>query len=159
MGLDAASAEQEQVEEARNTQQALEDDRQKTWWKRYVSRRDKPPHSPGKWVVYFSLAALPLFGFGQWFIPADDGESRQYAFQLLMVYVASGLGLLLTTSFLGLRRYLRQRRLEMPNEMTVVWLGAGAILVVGTGRLLRLTATTDREFLADTVALSVRLAG
>ena len=28
---------------------------------------------------------------------------------------ASGLGLLLTTSFLGLRRYLRQRRIEMPH--------------------------------------------
>ena len=49
---------------------------------------------------------------------------------LLMVYVASGLGLLLTTSFLGLRRYLRQRRLEMPGEMTAVWLGAGAILII-----------------------------
>ena len=28
------------------------------------------------------------------------------------IYVASGLGLLLTTSFLGLRRYLRQRKLQ-----------------------------------------------
>ena len=67
------------------------------------------------WVVYFSLAALPLFGIGQWFIPESDVAGRRHAFWLLFVYVASGMGLLLTTSFLGLRRYLRQRRIEMPT--------------------------------------------
>ncbi len=37
----------------------------------------KRPHAPGLWVVYFSLAALPLFGIGQVFIPAaDQGEGR-----------------------------------------------------------------------------------
>jgi hypothetical protein len=43
---------------------------------------------------------------------------------------------LLTTAFLGLRRYLRQRRLEMPLTITSVWLTTGgglllALLVVG----------------------------
>jgi hypothetical protein len=36
---------------------------------------------------------------------------------------------LLTTSFLGLRRYLRQRKLQMPMTMTGVWLTVGAILI------------------------------
>jgi hypothetical protein len=90
----------------------------------------RPPHAPGLWVVYFSLAALPLFGIGQLFIPATNVESRAYSFQLLAVYVASALGLLLTTSFLGLRRYLRQRKLEMPLAMTGTWIGMGAGLAV-----------------------------
>lgn len=91
------------------------------------SSRERP-HSPGLWVVYFSLAALPLFGIGQLFIPIQDSARRAYAFQLLMVYVTSGLGLLLTTSFLGLRRYLRQRNLQMPSSMTASWLIGGSLL-------------------------------
>ena len=82
-------------------------------------------------MVYFSLAALPLFGIGQLFIPKDDLAARQYAFRLLFIYTASGLGLLLSTSFLGLRRYLRQRRQEMPLAMVNLWLGIGAALIVG----------------------------
>jgi len=85
----------------------------------------KKPHAPGMWVVYFSLAALPLFGAGQLFIPKDNLDGRAYGFRLLALYVASALGLLLTTSFLGLRRYLRQRKLQMPLSMTGAWLGMG----------------------------------
>ena len=80
-------------------------------------------------MIYFSLAALPLFGIGQRFIPAENLEARRYAFKLLCIYTASGLGLLMTTSFLGLRRYLRQRRLEMPLEMASVWLTVGSLMI------------------------------
>lgn len=96
-----------------------------------VQKKSKArPHAPGLWVVYFSLAALPLFGIGQLLIPAQEGGRRNYAFQLLAGYVASALGLLLTTSFLGLRRYLRQRKLQMPAAMTGTWLGMGTALAV-----------------------------
>ena len=87
-------------------------------------------HAPGKWVVYFSLAALPLFGAGQLLTPTHDTAARAYGFRLLAVYVASALGLLLTTSFLGLRRYLRQRKLQMPAAMTRSWLAMGAGLAL-----------------------------
>ncbi len=99
-------------------------------WQRYVQHQRRP-HAPGVWVVYFSLAALPLFGIGQWFIPESDVTGRRAAFWLLVVYVAAGIGLLLTTSFLGLRRYLRQRRIEMPTLMANLWLGTGAAVIVG----------------------------
>lgn len=89
------------------------------------------PHTPGLWVVYFSLAALPLFGIGQLLIPMQDADRRTYVFLLLAAYVASAIALLLTTSFLGLRRYLRQRKLEMPGSMTRSWLGMGVALLVG----------------------------
>ena len=89
------------------------------------------PHAPGVWVVYFSLAALPLFGLGQLLIPATQQGRRGYAFGLLVVYVASGLGLLLTTSFLGLRRYLRQRGVTMPGGVTRAWLLLGLAMAAG----------------------------
>ncbi len=98
-------------------------------WLKSWFQPDKRPHTPGVWIVYFSLAALPLFGLGQWFIPAEQVELRRQAFWLLVVYVACGLGLLLNTSFLGLRRYLRQRNLLMPPEMAATWLGVGATMI------------------------------
>src|SRR5205823_5110636 len=42
----------------------------------------------------------------------------------------SGLGLLLTTSFLGLRLYLRGRGLRMPAAITGAWLCLGGLLTV-----------------------------
>ena len=51
---------------------------------------------------------------------------------LLVIYVASGMGLLLATSFLGLRRYLRQRKLEMPLEMTATWIIVGVVMICAT---------------------------
>jgi len=103
-------------------------------WKRLFtneSERAGKPHAPGLWVVYFSLAALPLYGFGQVWIPATDVASRHFAFQCLLVYVGAALGLLLMTSFLGLRRYLRQRNIEMPTAMAATWVGMGSAIAVG----------------------------
>lgn len=88
------------------------------------------PHAPGLWVVYFSLAALPLFGLGQLALPADAESERFRAFLFLWTYLASALGLLLITSFLGLRRYLRQRRLVMPGEVVKSWMIVGSSLML-----------------------------
>jgi hypothetical protein len=102
------------------------------WWQRLLGhgKKRKAGHTPGVWIVYYSLAALPLFGLGQMMIPVDQPERRRYAFWLLAIYVAAGLGLLLATSFLGLRRYLRQKRLQMPAAMTGVWLLVGGAFVL-----------------------------
>jgi hypothetical protein len=120
---------------------AKKEDGLAAWWERmqrYLSRKGKK-RTPGVWVVYFSLAALPMFGLGQSLIPPEDDGRRRYTFWLLTVYVASGLGLLLTTCFLGLRRYLRQRRLKMPAAMTGTWLtvgGAMAAVLLLAGALM-----------------------
>jgi hypothetical protein len=90
----------------------------------------KKPHAPGVWILYFSLAALPVFGLGQGFVPAGDVERRRWTFELFCVYVASGLSLLVTTSFLGLRRYLRQRGVTMPVDVAGVWVTLGAAMIV-----------------------------
>jgi hypothetical protein len=98
-------------------------------YRRYREEQRKQPHTPGVWVVYFSLAALPLFGLGQALIPVEAVDRRRYAFWLLGIHTASGLGLLLTTCYLGLRRYLRQRKLKMPVAMTGMWLTLGSGLI------------------------------
>ncbi|HQR07718.1 MAG TPA: DUF4129 domain-containing protein [Gemmatales bacterium] len=102
------------------------------WFDRYQEDRkeEQRKKKPGLMVVYFSLAALPLFGVGQAMIPASNIEGRRYAFWMLTIYVGCGLGMLLTTSFLGLRRYLRGRRLQMPASMTALWLGLGAAMIL-----------------------------
>jgi hypothetical protein len=87
--------------------------------------------APGLWVVYFSLGALPAFALGQWMLPEGRASRAGYVFALLLVYVASALGLLMTTSFLGLRRYLRRRRLRMPPHIAAGWVAAGSAVAVG----------------------------
>jgi hypothetical protein len=116
-----------------------------SWWQRFIDRRRRP-HAPGVWVIYFSLAALPLFGIGQLFIPAGDLSARQNAFNLLCIYTAGGLGLLLATSFLGLRRYLRQRRQEMPLSIVNLWLTIGGLMIAGVMLLAMLLPRPNAEY-------------
>ncbi len=99
-------------------------------WKRlFVNRSTRAgrPHAAGLWIIYFSLAALPLFGLGQAMLTRANRSSPGLI--LLAVYLAAATGLLLLTSFLGLRRYLRQRRLKMPAAIAGTWIGAGALVV------------------------------
>jgi hypothetical protein len=100
-------------------------------------RKYSPSSSPGRWVIYFSLAALPLFGIGQVLLPATATASHRLGLAFLLVYMAAALGLLVTTSFLGLRRYLRQRYLRMPPAIAFAWVkfGAGVALLVLIGAL------------------------
>jgi hypothetical protein len=95
------------------------------------SAEARRPHPPGTWLVYFTLASLPVFGLGQWFVPAVEAERRAGLFWYFLAYISSGMGLLLATSFLNLRRYLRQRRVVMPAAMTATWLSTGAGMIVG----------------------------
>ena len=101
------------------------------WFRRWIlGERPHAIEKPGVWVLYFCLATLPLFGLGQFLMSAEDVASRQAAFGYLVVYVSAALGLLGTTSFLSLRRYLRQRRLEMPTDMAAIWPASTAAIIV-----------------------------
>ena len=91
-------------------------------------RRRREPEQPGRTVLYLALAALPLFGLGQFMIPERAG-ARSTSLMLLAVYLFSSLSLLVTTSFLGLRRYLRQRQTDMPANVSIAWLTGGLLLI------------------------------
>lgn len=106
-------------------------------------------HAPGLWVIYVALGALPVFGVGQWMIPVTDVEGRFQGFMLTFVFVASALALLLTSSFLGIRRYLRQRHLAMPLPMARSWIGRGTTLL---GAVLFLALFLPRPRGWDTLA-------
>ena len=83
---------------------------------------------PGRSVLYLALAAFPLYGLGQFFIRGDAGTWSR-AHWLLACYLFSALALLVTTSFLGLRRYLRQRGTDMPGDVSAGWLGGGTAII------------------------------
>ena len=85
-------------------------------------------HQPGRTVMYLALAALPLFGLGQFFL-RNDAETWNRAQRLLAFYLFSSLSLLVTTSFLGLRRYLRQRRVDMPVDVSIGWMMGGLSMI------------------------------
>lgn len=102
--------------------------------------------APGVWIIYFSMAALPLFGLGQAFEPSGDPSLRWRLFLYLFTYVASGLGLLMSTSFLSLRRYLGKRNLEMPLSMAGVWLGTGAVLIAAVMIITALLPRPHAEY-------------
>ncbi len=103
------------------------------WFERYRKYREwqkKKPHTPGVWVLYFALAAIPLFALGQSVIASDDTDRRGATFWQMAMYVGSALGLLVTTSLLGLRRYLEARNASLPTSMTAGWLGVGFAMIV-----------------------------
>lgn len=148
-GLASGGRQPPEISETRGTDAPRSDNSvTESWlqrWRRYREERNKK-RTLGVWIVYFSLAALPLFGLGQALIPPEDLERRNTSFWLMVVYVACGLSLLLTTCFLSLRRYLRQRRLQMPKAMTGVWLTVGGMLIAALLLLGALLPRPNAEY-------------
>ncbi|MCO8123908.1 DUF4129 domain-containing protein [Stieleria sp. TO1_6] len=91
-------------------------------------RRRRRSHQPGRTVFLLALAALPLFGLGQ-FMLQDSPRVWARAQLMLGLYLFASLSLLVTTSFLNLRRYLRQRDVDMPTNVTVAWLAGGVAMI------------------------------
>ncbi|WP_345687030.1 DUF4129 domain-containing protein [Novipirellula caenicola] len=104
-------------------------------------------HQPGRTVMYLALAALPLFGLGQFFLRSDPGTSSR-ALWLLAIYLFSSFSLLVTTSFLGLRRYLRQRGVDMPNDVSTGWI-TGGLAIIGLILFVAYLAPVPGQMLAS----------
>jgi hypothetical protein len=111
--------------------------------------------TPGLWVIYFSAAAVPIFGIGQTLIPAGDTVSRRLGFLFMVVYLAAALGLFLTTSFLGLRRYLRQRYVRMPRAVAVGWMRFGVVMILVILGLALLLPRPGANYTWKTLAVQV----
>lgn len=128
------SPDAEEPDEAPPKKKSRRGDLRPNWFERfgaYRATQKKKPHTPGTWVVYFGLAALPVFALGQSLIAADDTDRRRATFLQMAAFVGSGLGLLVTTSLLGLRKYLDDRGARIPPALTAGWLGLGAVLIAG----------------------------
>ena len=92
--------------------------------------RHRKANTPGLWVIYFAFLTMPIFGIAQGFIPASDLPSRRWVFQLFVAYILASLGLLMTTSLIGLMRYLHGRQVEMPNSLMISWISVGSVVGV-----------------------------
>lgn len=103
-------------------------------------------HNPGVSILYFALLAIPLYGVGQLFLPSEATGVRERAFYLLFGYFACSFSLLVTTSFLGLRRYLSQRGVEIPFEFAATWLGMGLLGTLMFLGLCMLLPLPGREY-------------
>ena len=84
-------------------------------------------NTPGTWVIYFALVAFPVFGIGQWFVRA---QAATWIYVLFAVYFAAALGLLLTTSLLGLERYLARRGTSVPQPIARNWMMVGGVFAL-----------------------------
>lgn len=91
-------------------------------------RKRRRVRQPGRTVLWLSAAALPLFGLGQATLH-DQPAALASSVRALGVYLFAALSLLVATSFLGIRSYLRRRGVAMPREVSVAWLGGGIALV------------------------------
>jgi hypothetical protein len=106
---------------------------QLTWWRKLFTNQVEKAgeaHASGLWVIYFAAAALPIFGLGYALLSKTDHEQRLRSFEYLGVFLVCALGLLLIGSFLGLRRYLRQRYLQMPGALTRSWIQSGVAFIM-----------------------------
>jgi hypothetical protein len=90
-----------------------------------IVRLGRKENTPGLSVIYFSIAAIPIFGLGQGMIPAEAVSSRQFAFNMFFFYMVGALGLLLTTSLLSLQQYLSKRDVALPNPVAISWIVVG----------------------------------
>ena len=89
--------------------------------KRWITGKPKK-NNPGLWVFYFAIFAFPVFGFGQWFV---ESGGRWWTFVLFAIYLGATLSLLMTTSLLGLERYLSKRKLHVPTPIARNWVITG----------------------------------
>ena len=93
----------------------------------FLSEKEKRTHPPGVWIIYFGIVAIPLFTIAQWMIPP---EQQERAIGYVTVCLFTGMCLLVATSLLGLRRYLRHRNVPMSGLTSTAWVTLGGILIV-----------------------------
>ncbi len=123
-------------EESTNTDQPANEnetetssDEQAGNWIKTLFNGQRRKNTPGIWVFYFAMAALPIFGIGQWFVAARENGYGWVVF-LFGIYLASALALMMTTSLLSLHRYLQKRNTYMPAEISRNWIGMGTVIAL-----------------------------
>ncbi len=114
-------------------------------WEQILNRKGRP-HAPGVWVVYFSLASLPIFGIGQLLIPAANKPSRRVCVRTAVRVCRLRTGPAVDHQLSGAAPLSARRRLEMPPIMAGTWLVTGATLIVGLLLLVALLPRPNPEY-------------
>jgi len=117
------------AQETRVTEQQLSRD---------LSRRRR---HPGRLVIYFSLAALLVFGVCQKALALGGAETAKRAFYWMVAYIFFSLFLLALTSLSGLRLYLHSRGLKMSPAIPAKWMSTATFMIVA---LLLMSAFVPR---------------
>lgn len=100
----------------------LEKERDEQWSERL------PSNHPGRMIFYFSLVAIPAFGFGVYLF-APDSPGRFYLGALLFAYIWCAISLLFLSSLAQVRAYFVTRGVTLPEQIGIPWLGLGFALV------------------------------
>lgn len=85
---------------------------------------------PGRWVIYFAIGALVVFGLSQKVVAGGERGIAVAAFRCMVAYTFFALALLALTSLSGLRLYLKRRGLSLPRQLPPSWIAAAGIMVV-----------------------------
>lgn len=87
------------------------------------THQKKRRHNPGVWILYFALGAIPIFAIGQ--LISVDAGNRAFAWKMVFLYLFSSLSLLVLIALLTLRKYLRDRNVEMEPSLATRWIVYG----------------------------------
>lgn len=103
-------------------QLASSEDSDKRW------ARKLPVSHPGRVLLYFSLFAVPAFGFGVYLFGEDDPHRARLGI-LLFIYLWCILALLFLSSLSQLSNYFEMRGVSLPESVGLTWLAIGFSLV------------------------------
>lgn len=90
-----------------------------------------PASHPGRILLYFSLFAVPAFGFGVYLF-ADDDPHRSRLGIMLFLYLWCILALLFLSSLSQITFYFESRGVTLPESVGLTWLSIGFALVTFT---------------------------
>lgn len=85
---------------------------------------------PGISIFLFAIPVLAIFALGLRVIQHGGPEWIQRGMLFMALYVFTSLSLLMLTSLAGLREYFRARRVAMPGQLGLFWVGLGITMVL-----------------------------
>lgn len=87
-----------------------------------------PASHPGRILLYFSLFAVPAFGFGVYLFDETDPHRTRLGI-LLFIYLWCILALLFLSSLSQISNYFETRGVTLPESVGLTWLAIGFSLV------------------------------
>ena len=100
-----------------------ETEEDKKWMERLPSRH------PGRVILYFSLFAIPAFGFGLFLFDPDEPGVRLRMGALLFIYLFCAFSLLALSSLRQLGAYFEERDVTLPEMIGLTWMSIAFVVI------------------------------